>query len=583
MRQIQNLPNLSQKISKAGPIAGWLAAGADATLRVAGLTSKLAGNERMDGLGSADVLLFEGFRFDLSGGELFRLDQAGITVPVVIGSRALVLLRLLVERQGKLVSKDAIMAAVWPGTAVEEGNLTVQIAALRRILDQTREQGSCIQTVPGRGYRFVAPVTRSDADAHSAVPPISRCGVRPRPRLSIVVLPFTNLSDDREQQYFADSITDDLTTDLSRIAHMFVISRNTAFTYTDKRVGAKQIGRELGVRYVLEGSVRRSGNRVRVNAQLIDAETDAHLWADRFDDDAFDFFALQNEITRRIALALNLELIGAEAARPTDNPDTLDFILRGRAALSKQRSRGNYAEVVGLFERAAALDPRSVEAQSWLAVALICRVLDEMANSAAGDLARAEGLIGRALAASPHNPVAHFARGHLLRATGRCEEAIPEYETALAFNRNWVNAIADIGRCKIYIGPIEEAIPLVEQAIRLSPRDPGIGFWCFWIGQVHLLQSRIDEAIAWLEKPRTANPELGYFHCWLASAFAFKGETERAAVELADAWRLSGNGSPSSIAEARASAGRYFVAPAIRTLLETTYIVGLRKAGVPEE
>jgi tetratricopeptide (TPR) repeat protein len=168
------------------------------------------------------------------------------------------------------------------------------------------------------------------------------------------------------------------------------------------------------------------------------------------------------------------------------------------------------------------------------------------------------------LAASPRNPVAHFARDHLLRTTGRCEEAIPKYETALAFNRNWVNAIADIGRCKIYIGPIEEAIPLVEQAIRLSPRDPGIGFWCFWIGQVHLLQSRIDEAIAWLEKPRTANPELGYFHCWLASAFALKGETERAAVELADAWRLSGNGSPSSIAEARASAARYFVAPAPR-------------------
>ena len=153
------------------------------------------------------------------------------------------------------------------------------------------------------------------------------------PRLSIVVLPFANLSNDPEQQYFADGITEDLTTDLSRIADMLVISRNTAFTYKDKPVDAKQIGRELGVRYVLEGSVRRSGNQVRVNAQLIDAETDAHLWAERFDRDTGDLFALQDEITSRIAIALNLELIGAEAARPTDHPDALDYILRGRAAI----------------------------------------------------------------------------------------------------------------------------------------------------------------------------------------------------------------------------------------------------------
>src|ERR1700730_10558521 len=151
------------------------------------------------------------------------------------------------------------------------------------------------------------------------------------PRMSIVVLPFANLSDDREQQYFADGITEDLTTDLSRLADMFVISRNTAFTYRNKPIDTKQIGRELCVRYVLEGSVRRSGNRVRVNAQLIDAATDAHLWAERFDSDTVDLFALQNEITSRIGNALNLELIRAEAARPTADPDALDYILRGRA------------------------------------------------------------------------------------------------------------------------------------------------------------------------------------------------------------------------------------------------------------
>ena len=153
------------------------------------------------------------------------------------------------------------------------------------------------------------------------------------------MLPFANLSDDPEQQYFADGITEDLTTDLSRIADMFVISRNTAFTYRNKPVDTKQIGRELGVRYVLEGSVRRSGNQVRVNAQLIDAETDAHLWAERFDRDMGDLFALQNEITSRIAVALNLELIAAEAARPTEHPDALDYILRGRAAMFEAADR----------------------------------------------------------------------------------------------------------------------------------------------------------------------------------------------------------------------------------------------------
>ena len=196
------------------------------------------------------------------------------------------------------------------------------------------------------------------------------------PRLSIVVLPFTNLSDDPEQEYFADGITDDLTTDLSRISGSFVIARNTAFTYKGKSVDVKQVGRELGVRYVLEGSVRRSGSQVRVNAQLIDANTGAHLWAERFDRDTSELFTLQDEITSRIAVELNLELIAAEAARPIDHPDALHYIFRGRAAQSRAPTRDNYAEAVGWFERALGLDPRSADAQSWLAITLTARVLD---------------------------------------------------------------------------------------------------------------------------------------------------------------------------------------------------------------
>jgi TolB-like protein len=224
------------------------------------------------------------------------------------------------------------------------------------------------------------------ASSVPAAPSISQPALVPH--LSIVVLPFTNLSNDPEQQYFADGITEDLTTDLSRLAHMFVISRNTAFTYKDKPVNAKQIGRELGVRYVLEGSVRRSGNRVRVNAQLIDADTNAHLWAERFDRDTSDLFSLQDEITSRIAVALNIELVNVEAAQATDRPDALDYLFRGRAALSKPRSQANYSEAIGFFERAVALDPKSVEAKSWLATALAVRKLDGMTASAAADIAR---------------------------------------------------------------------------------------------------------------------------------------------------------------------------------------------------
>ena len=401
------------------------------------------------------------------------------------------------------------------------------------------------------------------------------------PRLSIVVLPFANLSNDPEQQYFTDGITEDLTTDLSRLENMFVISRNTAFTYQGKRVDSKQIGRELGVRYVLEGSVRRSGNQFRVNAQLIDAETAAHLWADRFDDNTANLFVLQDEITRRIAVALNLELIDAEAARPTERPDAVDYILRGRAALYKPPSRDSYAEAVSLFERGLALDPRLVEAQSWLATALANRVIDNVSDSPLADIARAEGSVGQALTASPRSPLAHFAKGQVLRAQRRPAEAISEYQTVIGFNRNHVNALAAISSCKLFTGSIEEAIPLVEQAIRLSPRDPDIAAWCYQIGRVHLLQSRTNQAILWLDKARIASPEASYVRAWLASAYALNGETERAATELSVARGLSADDRYTSIARVRALG--HGGLPKVRTLFEATYFAGLRKAGMPEE
>jgi adenylate cyclase len=336
----------------------------------------------------------------------------------------------------------------------------------------------------------------------------------------------------------------------------------------------------LGVRYVLEGSVRRSGEEVRVNVQLIDVETDAHLWAERFDSNLGDLFGVQNEITGRIANALGVELVAREAVRPTDHPHVLDYIFRGRAALLKPPTPNSYAEGIGLFERALSIDPQSAEAQTRLAIVLATRVLNAMSTSPAADIARAETLAGQALAASPRSLLAHFAKGQVLRAQNRCDQAIPEYETVISADPNAAPVLVAIAQCKLFTGAIDEVIPLVEQAMRLSPRDRHIFWWYFECGRVFLLKSHTDQAILWLERARSADPAHPWTRIFLASAYGLKGETDRAAAELAEARRLSGNDRYSSIARV---ATEYFGVPKIRALFEATYFAGLRNAGMPEE
>ena len=583
----------------------------------------------MDAPATDETFLFEGFRLDLQAGGLFRTDENGVLVPVAIGSRGLDLLSLLVKRQGALVSKDEIISVVWQGMIVEDSNLPTQILALRRVLDRGRTKGSCIQTVHGRGYRFAATVTRcgtdpppaiggNDEDRGAGAPLVSRlptsapARLRPwrqivalfvvlalsgslvawvwdhrwsdtfakRPRFSMIVLPFTNLGGDLDQEHLVDAITSDLTTELSRIGHGFVISRNTAFTYRNNSVGTKQIGRELGVRYVVEGGVRRSGNKVRVTAQLIEAETDALAWAEQFDGEVGDLLALEDDITRRIAIALGIELIDIEAARPTVHLDAFDYILRGAAVMNMPKTRKTYADAISLFGRALTLDPRAVEAQSKLAIHLAGRVTSDMTDTAAADVVRAEGLAAQAVAAAPRSALAHFARAQVLYAQNRCDEAVYEYEAVLTLNRNFVPAYFHIGLCKLLLGSPNETIPLVEQAIRLSPRDPDLGFWYQAIGRAYFMDARTDEGITLLEKARVANPGQSYVRAWLASAYALEGESERAATELAEARRLSSDDRYSSIARLKALGSS---TPKARALFETTYFAGLRKAGMPGE
>ena len=400
----------------------------------------------------------------------------------------------------------------------------------------------------------------------------------PAPRLSMVVLPFANLSNDPEQEYFADGITDDLTTDLSRIQGSMVIARNTAFTYKGKQVDARKIGRDLGVRYALEGSVQRAGKEVRINVQLVDALSGAQLWAERFDRNIGDLLVVQNEITARIARALQSQLAIAEASRPIAHPDARDYILRGRAELTKPIARETYDEAVRDFETALALDPSLSDAQAWLAGVLVVRVLDELSDFPSLDLRRARDLDDRALAAAPNSALAHYVKGQVLRAQARCAEAIPEYETAIALDRSRAPAYAHVGWCKFLSGSLDGAIPAIEQAIRLSPHEPGIAVWYGRIGVMELLQGNIDEALGRLEKARSENARLPFVHAFLAAAYARKGDTERAAEELAEAQRLSPGYANLSTVEKSI----WYDNAKIRALAEANYFPALRRAGLRE-
>jgi len=275
-------------------------------------------------------------------------------------------------------------------------------------------------------------------------------------------------------------------------------------------------------------------------------------------------------------------MISSEAVRPVRNPDALDYILRARAARNKPPTRDRYAEGIGLLEHALVLDPQSADAKSHLASALSGRALDLMTDTPMADIERAKELSEQALAASPRSPLAHYSRGNVWRAQRRYAEAIPAYETVLALDRNRAMAYFAIGQCKLFTGSLEETIPLVERAIRLSPRDPQLGVYYMNVGLVNLLQSRTDEAIIWLEKARNHTPAHSITRSYLAAAYALNAETERAAVELAEARRLSPDDRFSSLACLRASRG-YWGVPNIRALFEATYFTGLRLAGMPEK
>jgi adenylate cyclase len=404
------------------------------------------------------------------------------------------------------------------------------------------------------------------------------------PRLSFVVLPFENLSRDPDQDYFADGITDDLTTDLSRISGSFVIARNTAFTYKDKPTDARQIGRELGVRYVIEGSVRRAADQVQVNVQLVNAETGAHLWADRFDTDRLNLAEAQSEITGRLAQTLHLELLEVTARRIEQekevNPDARDLIMQGWAWYYRPFSAVHWAEAERSFEQALKIDPRADDARIGLATVLAVRAANGLSSSAQQDQARAEQLALEALDRDPNRSMAHYAIGFLRFGQLRSAEAQLEFRKSIALDPNNAFAFNMLGQSLRYFGEPEAAIPYTEKAIKLSPLDPNIGVFYLGLGVSHLLLGHVNEAVEWLLKARQANPRLYHIHLELAGALGLKGDLDGARAAIAEAIKLK----PEVTSLARWRAVQPLIAnPAGWALREKTVNVGLRRAGFPDE
>jgi TolB-like protein/tetratricopeptide (TPR) repeat protein len=398
------------------------------------------------------------------------------------------------------------------------------------------------------------------------------------PRLSVVVLPFANLGGDPEQEYFVDGVSESLTTDLSRISGSFVIGRNTAFTYKGKHVDLKQIGRELNVRYVLEGSIQRTSNRLRVNVQLIDAENGAHLWAERFDKPVVDLFDMQDEIVARLANQLGAQLVAVEARRAQHAPhlDSMDLYFQGVACLNKGSVPEHVAQASEFFERALALDPSDVDALLGSAFADVTRA-GFLGSDRDAALSRAEGTLTKVLSSVPDHALAHLCLAHAQIQTNRVARGIAECERALALNPNLAAAHAAVGWAKIFLGRADETEGHIKEALRLSPRDTFAHSWMAGAGFAKLLIGADEEALALLHRAIETNRNNERAHLWLAALLALAGQQEQARAAADVGLRLN----PSfTISRARV-AGALSDNPTYLAQRERV-LEGMRMAGVPE-
>lgn len=480
----------------------------------------------------------------------FRLDPARRALdvsgaPVALSSRAFDLLQFLIEARDRVVGREELMARVWPGVVVESSNLTVQMSALRRALGDTGDEPHLIATIPGRGYRFIGrlqsdaphaetvPVPEHPLPPHAAADQSRKArsrslwfavpaaiallvlggvlvpfmmgsgpGTKEPPRLSIVVMPFRNLSDEPGKDYLADGISDDLTTDLSHIPGSLVIARATADAYKGKPVPAGRIGRELNVRYMLEGSVRAAGSTLRINAQLIDTVDGTHVWSDRFDTSASQLLDAQGDIVHRIASALDVALVDAEVARAArerpNDPDALDLFNRARLIMDRAVTLEDYSEAQNLLERTLKAQPDYTEALATLGYLLVLKELAFEYPTQPQDDDEAHRVIDHALALAPHSPSVLAARGRLLESDGRCDEAQAAFNAALATDPNNVVALWGVGLCAWAGGAPDKVAGPLAKTLRIDPQGPGLDRRVRLLGMAALFAGDAKTALEYL-------------------------------------------------------------------------------------
>jgi TolB-like protein/tetratricopeptide (TPR) repeat protein len=516
---------------------------------------------------SGGQVRFGRFRLDLERRELWR-DESQMR----LANRTLDILCVLVSARGKLVTKDDLMAQVWPGLVVGDSNIHVHISALRKALQEGESGQDRVVTVAGRGYRFIGldgPASAPEADA--------RQGLSLPDRPSIAVLPFANLSGAVEQEYFADGIVEDIITALSRMRWLFVIARNSSFTYKGRTVDVKQVGRELGVRYVLEGSVRKAANRVRITGQLIDAANGAHLWADRFDGGLEDIFDLQDEVTSSVVSAMAPSLEQAEIDRakrkPTGSLDSYDYFLRGMASLYKWASE-DVDEALKLFYRAIELDPDFATAHAMAAWCYLWRSTNGWTSNRADEIAETARLAERVVAAGMDDAVS-LAFGGLALAyvVGDLERGGALVNRALALNPNLTAAWYASGWVKAFLGETDIAIEHLGRAMRLSPLDPLMFLMQAVTALAHFIAGDYAEATEWAANAALEHPNFPGAIRNLAASSALSGRLNEAHKALARARRLD--------PELRLSNLKDRVGP-YRPEDFARFAAGLRLAGLPE-
>jgi TolB-like protein len=460
------------------------------------------------------VYRFEDFTLDKERHELWRGNELIAVEPQVLD-----LLRFLIENRERVVSKDDLIAHVWNGRIVSESTLTSRITAARHAVGDSGEEQRLIRTIARKGLRFVGEVIETAGRAGAAPglmtdTPASEAWHEAAPRLpdkpSIAVLPFTNMSGDPEQEYFSDGITEDIISALSRLRWFFVIARNSTFVYKGHAVDVKQVGRDLGVRYVLEGSVRKSGQRLRISAQLIDAMSGNHIWVERYDREVMDIFALQDEITTSVIAAIEPRLVAAEAlraeSRSTADLDAWDLVAR---ALSHywRLAAGENEKAISMLRQAVERYPDYAPAHSMLAFALLVSghmgwVITEQDREYAARLAH------RARELDDRDPWAYLALGYLAFTSRLTDEAVRMFRTALELNPN------------------------ADEAIRMSPRDPSNSFFYSSRAAASYMAGRFDQAVTEIRRALEERPDIMSGHRMLVASLAQSGRVEEAKEAL---------------------------------------------------